>query len=131
MVLESSTKALNIQRCKKSSETKRCGGIERGFDRVGRMTKTIVGERMESKRSRGEMSREAIKGKVIELLKDNDFTEIFESEDLEVDGSAGAALKAVISEKAAEYADRAMRIAKKRGIKFGAAAVVIATRREK
>jgi tripartite-type tricarboxylate transporter receptor subunit TctC len=86
---------------------------------------------MVAKGGMDKMSKEAIKDKIVNLLKDNNFTEVFESGDLEVDDSAGAALKAVLSEKAAEYAARAIRIAKKKGIKFGAAAVIIATRREK
>ena len=40
--------------------------------------------------------------------------------------SAGAALKAIMAEKLAECAIRAMRLAKSRRIKFGAAAVILA-----
>lgn len=96
------------------------------------MTKNVIGgERMVAKGSEGRMNRDAIKDRIIELLKDNDFTDVFESGDVVVDGSAGAALKAIVSEKAAEYATKAMQLAKKKRMKFGAAAVIIATRREK
>ncbi|MGC8622802.1 MAG: hypothetical protein ACP5UC_02475 [Candidatus Micrarchaeia archaeon] len=91
------------------------------------MAKTeVVDERRVAK----ELTREEIREKMIDALKDSDFTEVFESGDIKVDGAAGAALKAVLSEKAAEYAAKAIKLAKKRRMKFGAAAIIIATRRE-
>ncbi len=69
------------------------------------------------------------KGRATELLKEKDFSELFENEcSLEVDETASAALKSLLAEKAAEYASEAIRFTKKRGLKkIGAAAVLIST----
>jgi hypothetical protein len=46
------------------------------------------------------------------------------------DDEADAALKSVIAERVAEYATRAMDEARKRKIKLGAAAIIIAARKQ-
>ncbi len=86
----------------------------------------VVDERRVAK----EITKDKIREKMIDALKDSDFTEVLESGDIKVDGAAGAALKAVLSEKAAEYAAKAIRLAKRKRMKFGAAAIIIATKRE-
>jgi len=94
---------------------------------VGEMDKIeVVDERRVAK---GAM-KERIREKMIDILKESDFTEVFESGDIKIDGAAEAALKSILSEKAAEYATKAIGIAKKKKIKFGAAAIIIATRKE-
>lgn len=94
---------------------------------MGEMAKSeVVDERRVAK----EITKDKIREKMIDALKDSDFTEVLESGDIKVDGAAGAALKAVLSEKAAEYAARAIRLAKRKKMKFGAAAIIIATKRE-
>ena len=45
-----------------------------------------------------------------------------------MDKTAGAALKAVLAEKAAEYTIKAMGEAKKHKIKLGAAAIILAAK---
>ncbi len=70
-----------------------------------------------------------LRARALAALKDSDLTEVFETVGTEEDfGEAGAALKTVIAEKMAEYAVRAMKIAKKKKMKLGAAAVIIAAR---
>ncbi len=62
-----------------------------------------------------------------EALRESDFAEAFRS--LGVDGdydTAGAALRAALSVKATELLERAAKVARKGGMKMGAAAVVIA-----
>jgi hypothetical protein len=63
-------------------------------------------------------------------VRDVDFQDVFAKMGTqEVDESAGAALRVAIAEMAAEYAIEAMAVARKRRIRLGAAAVILATRR--
>ena len=68
-----------------------------------------------------------------ELLGDKDFSELFEiGGAVEIDETASAALRALLVEKAAEYATEAVRFSKRRGSgKVGAAAVLISTQKER
>ncbi len=79
------------------------------------------------KRRRSSLAR----ARAEELLKESNFSELFENgSTLEVDETASAALKAVLAEKAAEYACEAVRFTKKKGLKkVGAAAVLISTQK--
>lgn len=75
--------------------------------------------------------REEIKRKVreeaITALKDSDLTEVLELLGIEGNyGATSAALKAVLADQITEYAMGAMREAKKRGVRVGAAAIIIA-----
>jgi hypothetical protein len=79
----------------------------------------------------GGRDKEGIKQKVreeaITALKDSDLTEVLEL--LGIDGNYGAtsaALKAVLADQITEYAMGAMREAKKRGVRVGAATIIIA-----
>gem|GEM_PF-1934993 len=69
----------------------------------------------------------AIKGKAAEALEKSDLGEIL---DLAGAGpskeEASAALKAILAERMADYTIKAMRVARGRGTKMGAAAIVIA-----
>ncbi|MEM3227834.1 MAG: hypothetical protein QXK65_02720 [Candidatus Micrarchaeaceae archaeon] len=102
-------------------------GKEIGRNKVGEMSKIEMGD--ERRVAKG-INEEKIRNKMISILKGSDFTEVFESGDIKVDGAAGAAMRAILSEKAAEYVTKAIKIAKKRRMKFGAAAIIIATRKE-
>ncbi len=92
-----------------------------GMERIG-----IVSE---ERRRRGSLA----KARAEELLKESDFSELFENEGmLEVDETASVALKAVLAEKAAEYALEAVKFTRKKGLrKVGAAAVLISTQKER
>jgi hypothetical protein len=72
-----------------------------------------------------------VKEKAMKALQNVDFQDFFEGAGGFADGSAGAALRAAIAETAAEYAMGAVDMARKRRIRLGAAAVVLATRRRK
>ena len=79
----------------------------------------------------GGMAKEEIAKRVrqeaITALKDSDFGEVLEALGTENDdGATSAALKAVLVERITEYAVGALREAKKRGVKLGAAAIIIA-----
>ena len=84
----------------------------------------------------GELERRAtardIKGKAMTLLDISDLTDFLSflgTEDS--DGSASTAFRTVIAEKVTEYAMKAMREAKKRRTRLGAAAIIIAAERGK
>ncbi|MFI5412961.1 MAG: hypothetical protein ACHQX1_03650 [Candidatus Micrarchaeales archaeon] len=80
---------------------------------------------------RGRERSARVRRKAIEALKDSDLTEVFETAGIELsDESAGAALKAVLAERLAECTIRAMKEAKRRGMKLGAAAVIIAAQQK-
>lgn len=72
-----------------------------------------------------------VREKALKALQNVDFQDFFETAGGFADGSAGAALRAAIAETAAEYAVGAMDVARKRRMRLGAAAVVLATRRRK
>lgn len=74
-----------------------------------------------------------IRYKAEEILEDKDFSELFETNDrFEIDEAASAALKSLLVDKAAEYADEAVRFTRKRGIsRIGAAAVLVSTQKER
>ena len=73
-----------------------------------------------------------IRERAAAALKDSDMEDIFsEAGAYEVDETAGSALKALLAEKTAEYAVRAMKEAKKRGMRLGAAALIIAAEKDR
>ncbi|MDE1868477.1 MAG: hypothetical protein KGH60_00725 [Candidatus Micrarchaeota archaeon] len=63
-----------------------------------------------------------------EALEDCDLSEVMAAigSDQEDGAAAGAMLKTILAERMAEYAVRAMGVAKKRGMRPGAAAIIIA-----
>ncbi len=75
-----------------------------------------------------------IRDRAVEALRDSDLSGVFEIagiESLEADGgTAGAALKAVLAERLADYTIRAMNVARKRRIKLGAAAIILAAQQK-
>jgi maltooligosyltrehalose synthase len=73
-----------------------------------------------------------IRAKALEILDRSDWNEILElAGSMESSGEASAALKAVLAERITEYTVKAMREARKRGTKLGAAAIIIAATRAK
>ena len=90
-----------------------------------RMKKTPVG--MDGSEGGKKMGRKAIARKATAALRDSDFSEVLESASTyEIDSEATAALKSVLAQRAAEYALRASRIARRRGMKLSAATIIIA-----
>ena len=80
----------------------------------------------------GVASTTRIKNKAIEALRESNLAAVFELAGM--DGnveSAGAAMKTVLAEKLAEYTIRAMEEAKKRNMRLGAAAIIIAAKGDK
>lgn len=78
----------------------------------------------------GDQVRKRIKSAAAEAIEEVNLSEILQLAG--ADGNAdeaGAALKAVIAERVAEYATGAMDEARKRKIKLGAAAIIIAARK--
>ena len=76
--------------------------------------------------ARAEVARK-VRQEAITALKDSDLSEVLETLGVEDnDGATGAALKAVLVERITEYAVGAMREAKKRGVRLGAATIIIA-----
>lgn len=72
-----------------------------------------------------------IREEVLEALQDSRIDEILDSGNhFRADKTAGAALKTVLAQKAAEYTIKAIGIAKRRRMRFGAAAIVLAVKRE-
>ncbi len=66
-------------------------------------------------------------GRAAEALRGSNLTAIFEAAGMtDINGTANSALKAVLAERAAEYAIRAMRVARKKKLALGAAAIIIA-----
>jgi len=71
-----------------------------------------------------------IREKALEMLDRNDLNEILElAGTTERTGEASAALKAVLADRITEYTVRAMKEARRRGTKLGAAAIIIAATR--
>jgi hypothetical protein len=70
--------------------------------------------------------RTTIRDKALEALKDSDLTEVFETAGIPDSFEAGAALKAILADRMADYTIRAMKEAKRRNMKVGAAAIIIA-----
>lgn len=63
----------------------------------------------------------------MKALQDSDFTKVFETVGMEDSyETAGAALKTVLAEKLAEYTLKAMKEAKRRKMRLGAATVLLA-----
>lgn len=68
-----------------------------------------------------------IRSKALEALEGSNMREVLElAGTIEKHEEASAALKAILAERIADYAIRAMREAKKRGTKVGAATIIIA-----
>lgn len=68
-----------------------------------------------------------VRQEAITALEDSDFGEVLGALGMDNDdGATSAALKAVIVERITEYAVGALKEAKKRGVRLGAAAVIIA-----
>lgn len=73
-----------------------------------------------------------VRAKAIEVLNGNDWSEVLgELGAIEGSGEASAALNAVLAERITEYTVKAMREAKKRGSKLGAATIIIAASKAK
>lgn len=88
---------------------------------------------MREKRHNQEMMG-CIKYKAEELLKDNDFSELFDVESgVEIDETAPAALKVLLIEKAAEYATKSIKLIKQRrgNEKVGASAVLVSAQKDR
>ncbi len=76
--------------------------------------------------SREEVARK-VRQEAVTALKNSDFTDILGSLGVEKDdGATSAALKAVLAERITEYAVGAVREAKRRGVRLGAATIIIA-----
>lgn len=68
-----------------------------------------------------------VRSLAVKALASSDFSEVFESAGMEDSyETAGAALKTVLAEKLAECTLRAMKEAKKRKMRIGAATVILA-----
>ena len=80
--------------------------------------------------ARKEMDKRIREG-FIEAFQESKIDEILDSGvKCNMDKTAGAALKTVLAQKAAEYTIKAISIARKRRMRFGAAAIVLAVKRE-
>jgi hypothetical protein len=72
-----------------------------------------------------------LKDRVFEAIAGSGLENVFEFEGMyETDKTAGAALKTILAEKAAEYTMKAMEEAKKRKIRLGAAAIILAVKKK-
>lgn len=75
--------------------------------------------------SREEVARK-VRQEAVTALKNSDFTDILGSLGVEKDdGATSAALKAVLAERITEYAVGAVREAKRRGVRLGAATIMM------
>ncbi|MDG6935723.1 MAG: hypothetical protein JRN26_02380 [Nitrososphaerota archaeon] len=73
-------------------------------------------------------TRERIKKMAEEALRESNMDRIFNAAGAsEIDETAGMALKSLLAAKTADYTMLAVKEAKKRGMRLGAAALVIAT----
>lgn len=73
-----------------------------------------------------------IKRMAVDALRESKFEKVFSAAGAgKFDETAGSALKALLAEKTAEYTIRAMREAKKRRMRLGAAALIIAAERDR
>ena len=76
------------------------------------------------------LDKAAIRSRAAAALNGSDLRGVFGAPELAGDyEAAGAALRAVIAERMSEYAVGAMRLAKKRKMRMGAAAVIIAAKK--
>ncbi|MGI0100338.1 MAG: hypothetical protein ACREBH_01265 [Candidatus Micrarchaeaceae archaeon] len=90
-------------------------------------SKGLVAELLER-----QQEKRRIRAKVIEVLGRSDWNEILElAGGPEGAKEAGTAMKAVMAERITEYTVRAMKEARKRGTRLGAAAVIIAASKAK
>jgi len=79
----------------------------------------------------GGLAKEEVARKVrqaaVTALKNSNFADVLETLGMDNDdGATGAALKAVLAERITEYAVGAVQEAKKRGVRLGAATIIIA-----
>jgi hypothetical protein len=87
---------------------------------------------MRSGKDGGELLALRVKRKATKALSESDVAEVFsEAGALEWDESAGTALKSILAEKTAEYTLKAMKEAKRRKMRFGAAALIIAAEKDR
>ncbi len=77
-------------------------------------------------------ARERVRLRAAQALSESEIGQVFsEAGACEIDESAGSALRAILAEKAAEYTMRAVKESKRRGTKFGAAALIIAAEKDR
>ena len=90
---------------------------------------TRIGEtRVESPQGRT-ISR-TVKSMTIQALQDSDFSDVLQIMGTDAnDGAAGVAFKTMVAERVTECAIRALKEAKRRRTKVGAAAIIIAAER--
>ncbi len=73
-----------------------------------------------------------VKEKAARALSDSSVSDVFSELGAPgCDEAAGSALKAILAEKTAEYVVRAMKETKRRGMRFGAAALIIAAEKDR
>ncbi len=73
-----------------------------------------------------------IKERAADALRDSKIEKIFGEAGMEsFDETAGSALRALLAEKTAEYTMRAIKEARKRGMRLGAAALIIAAEKDR
>ena len=88
--------------------------------------------RMRSRNDGGEVLALRLRKRAARALRESDVNEVFaEAGAYGFDESAGTALKSLLAEKTAEYTMRAMKEAKRRKMKFGAAALIIAAEKDR
>lgn len=76
--------------------------------------------------------RDRVRARAAQALKESEMTQIFsEAGAYKCDEATGTALKAILAEKTAEYTMRAMKEAKRRKMRFGAAALIIAAEKDR
>ena len=77
-------------------------------------------------------ARERVRIRAAQALKESEIGQVFsEAGAYDFDESAGSALKAILAEKTAEYTMRAVKESKRRGTRFGAAALIIAAEKDR
>ncbi|HUC39105.1 MAG TPA: hypothetical protein VL944_03165 [Candidatus Acidoferrum sp.] len=87
---------------------------------------------MRGKTSGGGALALRLRARAAAALKESEVSDIFSELGMTTyDESASSALKAILAEKTAEYTMRAMKEAKKRGMRFGAAALIIAAEKDR
>ncbi len=93
---------------------------------------------MRERKSRGRVSalglgtKYRVRRMAEDALRESEIAQVFsEAGACDFDESAGSALKAILAEKAAEYTMRAVQESKKRGTRFGAAALIIAAEKDR
>jgi hypothetical protein len=89
----------------------------------------LARRRVQERKTQVDLSKR-IEERVREAIEGSGLESVFEFDEMyETDRTAGAALKSILAEKAAEYTMRAMEEAKKRRIRLGAAAVILAVKK--